>query len=225
MPFSPSTLDRERDKFVENPAGETSVRVFVSNETGDEIPVTGSFSAAPAPTGPFTITVVTVTDTASNPLASAYTDRVSLSIRNKSAGTTIYVGKDLTVTADDTATGGWEIGPNEDFNIDLDDSNNFTLIAPAGQSATVKILEIAGTGAGGGGGGMLSRISESPTGLINNANSIFSISQSPAGAEYFDLYLDGLLLDVTTHFTRTGTTINMVTAPNFGQTLRAVYWY
>lgn len=225
MPFRAAIKDREFDKFVENPAGETSVRVLVSNETGDEIPVTGNFTAAAAPTGPFKITVASVTDTAANPLASPYTDRVSLSIRNLSALNTIYLGKDLTVTADSAATGGWEIGPNEDFNIDLDDSNNFTLIAPAGQTATVKILEISGTGAGGGGGGMLNRISEAPTGLINNANSIFSISQLPAGAEYFDLYLDGLLLDVTTHYTRTGTTITMVTAPNFAQTLRAVYWY
>ncbi len=224
MPFRQATLDREFDKFLENPAGETSVRVYVANDSTDPVQVDGNLNIS-SPSGPFKITAVTVTDTAANPLASAFTDRVSLSIRNKSATDIVYFGKDLTVTADDTATGGWEIGPNEDFNIDLDSSNNFTLITTSGQSATVKILEIAGTGAGGGGGGMLNRISEAPTGLINSANSIFTISQSPAGSEYFDLYLDGLLLDLTTHYTRTGTTINMVTAPLFGQTLRAVYWY
>ncbi len=224
MPYRLATLDREHDKFVECPTGETSVRVCVANDATDPVIVDGNVSVS-SPTGPFKITVVTVTDVAANPLVAAYTDRVSVSIRNKDLADTIYFGKDLTVTADDTATGGWEIGPSEDFNIDLDDTNNFTLIAPPGQTAIVKILEIAGVGAGGGGGGVLNRISETPVGLINNANLIYTISQVPAGAEYFDLYLDGLLLDVTTHYTRIGTTVTMVTAPNFGQTLRAVYWY
>lgn len=99
-----------------------------------------------APTGPFSIRVATVTAVAADPLGGLpLTDRVSISIRNKDGANTIYFGKDASVTADDTATGGWEIGPGEDFNIDLDDSNAFYLICPAGQSAVVKILEIAST--------------------------------------------------------------------------------
>lgn len=144
MPFSPTVIDRERDKFVENPSGETSVRVMVSNESGDAVPVVGAFNIS-APTGPFNLTVTTVTDAAANPIASPLASRVSLSIRNKSPSVTIYFGNSVSVTAGDTATGGWEIGPNEDFNLDLTDDNGFYLIAPAGQSAVVKILEIAST--------------------------------------------------------------------------------
>ena len=33
MPFRPATLDREFDKFVECPSGETAVRVYVANVT------------------------------------------------------------------------------------------------------------------------------------------------------------------------------------------------
>ena len=68
-------------------------------------------------------------------------------------------------------------------------------------------------------------IQETPTGLINNANTSYVVSQTPLDAGSFKLYLDGLLLDLTTHYTRAGTAITMVTAPNFGQTLRANYKY
>lgn len=97
-----------------------------------------------APTGPFEITVTTVTSTAANPIGAPLTDRVSLSIRNKDGANTVYFG-DATVTADNAATGGWEIGPGEDLNIDLDSTNVFFLVTPAGQTAVVKILEIAST--------------------------------------------------------------------------------
>lgn len=68
-------------------------------------------------------------------------------------------------------------------------------------------------------------IQETPTGVINNANTTFTLSQTPLSAGSFKLYLDGLLLDVATHYTRVGTTVTMITAPNFGQTLRANYRY
>lgn len=96
-----------------------------------------------SPTGPFYITVATVTTVAANPIGAALTNRVSLSIRNKSAVNTVYFGASNTVTADNTATGGWEIGPQEDFNIDLDATNSFYLISTG--AAIVKIMEIAST--------------------------------------------------------------------------------
>jgi hypothetical protein len=98
-----------------------------------------------APTGPFEITVATVTDSAASPIAFPLSGRVSLSIRNKAAASVVYFGDSAAVTADDSATGGWEIAPLEDFNIDLDSSNVFFLITPLGQTAVVKILEIAST--------------------------------------------------------------------------------
>ena len=66
---------------------------------------------------------------------------------------------------------------------------------------------------------------ETPAGAVNNANTAFTLAQTPISAGSFKLYLDGLLLDLTTHYTRAGTTVTMVTAPNFGQTLRANYRY
>lgn len=75
------------------------------------------------------------------------------------------------------------------------------------------------------GGAAGTEIQETPTGLVNNANTTFTLSQTPNSVGGFKLYLDGLLLDLTTHYTRVGTTVTMVTAPNFGQSLRANYRY
>lgn len=135
MPLSPNINNREFDKFDLNSQGLTAVRVIADPAQVSDVHIL-------APTGPFNITPYTVTTTAANPLAIPLTARVSLSIRNKGANT-VYFGN-ATVTADDTVTGGWEIGPGEDFNIDLDDSNVFYLIVASGTS-TVKILEIAST--------------------------------------------------------------------------------
>ncbi len=146
MTLKQSIQDREYEKFGEKAGPQTAVHVIatIDNESGNPVPIDGSINIS-APTGPFEITVASVTATAANPLSAPLTARVSLSIRNKSASVTIYFGKNSSVTADDAATGGWEIGPGEDFNIDLNDSNTFFLIAPTGQTAMVKILEIAST--------------------------------------------------------------------------------
>lgn len=231
MPFSPVVLDRERDKFVENPSGETSVRVYVGNETGQEIPVTATFSgsvAAAAPTGPLKRLVTTVTDVAADPILVPLANRVSLVVRNKSLTNTIYLGEDNTITPDDTATGGWEIGPGEDFSLDLSEDNVFFLIAPAGQSAVVKILEIASAASSGGGGGLPGVMTqEVPSGLINGVNTTYTITTTPLGAGYFTLYLNGQYQRPGVDYTRVGTTITMAVAPTDTppETLDAVYWY
>lgn len=64
---------------------------------------------------------------------------------------------------------------------------------------------------------------EVPSGTINGVNVTFTLSQTPISADSFQLYQDGILLRLTTHYTRSGVTITMVTAPNFGQTLDAIY--
>lgn len=222
MPFQASTVDREHDKFVECPTGETSVRVCVANDSSDPVQVSGSFGAAAGPTGPFQITVVTVTDVATNPLTTNIPNRVSLSIRNRDLLDTVYFGKNALVTADDTATGGWEIGPNEDFNIDLDDSNNFFLITTAGQTALVKILEVASTGSG---GSVASRKQEPLIGVVDGVNVTFTVTQLPLSDDQFELFQDGILQRNPTHYTRSGSTITMVTAPVSPQELDAVYDY
>lgn len=135
--FGIEVLKKAALELVPGDKSEYKLRVSVVDGITGEVNIK-------APTGPFLITVTSVSSTAADPLTAALTDRVSLSIRNKSTDTTIYLGPTSSVTADDTATGGWEIGPNEDFNIDLDDSEVFYLITASG-SATVKILEIAST--------------------------------------------------------------------------------
>lgn len=227
MPFSTAIQDRERDKFVEKPVGETSVRVFVSNETGDAIPVTGSFSATSsyaAPTGPFLVSVATITDVSSNPIPVPLTDRVSLSIRNLSTTDTVYIGPSIGVTADNTATGGWDIGPGEDLHLDLNDANLFHAITPTGTSAQIKIMEISSNGAGGG-GSSLTAVKEIPSGAVDGSNTTFTISQIPASESRFLLFQNGLLLTVTTDYTRVGATITMTTAPAIGQELLCWYEY
>ena len=227
MPFSPAHTDRERDKFIENPAGETSVRVYISNEAGSEVPISGSFSSSyAAPTGPFLITVATITDVASNPIAAPLTNRVSVSIRNLSTTVTVYIGPSNTVTADNSATGGWDIGPGEDLHLDLDASNLFHMIATSGDTAFVKIMEIASSGSsGGGGGGSLTALQETPAGSVDGVNVTFTISQVPSTSGRFILFLDGLYLTPIVDYSTSGATITMVTAPAIGQTLGAYYEY
>ena len=219
MPFSPAVQDRERDKFVENPAGETSVRVYVGNETGQDIPVTGNFGVS-GPTGPFKITPVTITDTASNPIPTPLTNRVSVSIRNLSAITTIYFGSALTVTPDNTSTGGWDIGPGEDFHLDLDDSNLFYMIAPATETAVVKILEIASNG--GSGGSSLVRYKEVPSGAIPGNN--FTLSQIPAGDAYVDFYVNGELQTQGVDYTIASNVITTTVSLTATETVDSTYW-
>ena len=134
-PLPPNKNDREQDKFLWDPV------------RGVVVKVDGNFSGNvnfKAPTGPFLITNHTIGMTAVDPLPTPLTGRVSLSIRNRSTIDSIYFGADNTVTADDTATGGWQIGPREDFNIDLDATNSFYLIAST-SGIIVKILQIAST--------------------------------------------------------------------------------
>jgi hypothetical protein len=225
MPFSPVTLDRERDKFVEKPSGETAVRVYVANSTGEGIPIDGAIGVA-APTGPFSITPATISDVSSNPIITPLTNRVSVSIRNLSVTTTVYVGPTSGVTADNTATGGWDVGPGEDLHLDLDDSNLFHMITPATETAQVKIMEIASTFSGGGGGGSsLTYIQEQPTGPVNGINVTYLLSQLPDSAGVFVLFLNGVYQIPGTDYTRTVATVTMTTAPAIGQIMSAFYGY
>lgn len=226
MPFSPVTLDRERDKFVESPAGETSVRVLVSNESTDPVLVSG-LSAIAAPTGPLKRSVVTVTDTAADPIPTPLTNRVALSLRNKSTTATVYLGEDNTITPDNTATGGWEIGPGEDFSLDLNENNGFFLRTAVGETAIIKILEIASLASASTGGITLTgtMTQEVPGGTIDGSNTAFTIGNTPISSSYFTLYVNGVYQRLGQDYTRTGINITMIVAPSVGQQLDAVYWY
>lgn len=227
MTLPNNLVDREFQKFVETQLGETAVRTLIANTAADPVQVSGSISAsAAAPTGPFEVTIATVTDVASNPLVVPLSNRVSLSIRNLSAVTTIYLEKNATVTPDSIpgGTGGWEINPLEDLNLDLDENNIFFLVAPAGQTATIKIFEIASS-ASGGGGGSLTAIQEVLTGVVNGVNTVFTTSQTPDSAGGFLLFLNGVYQSTPTHYSRVGTTVTFVTAPAISQVPEAAYDY
>ena len=136
-----SSPDDARVVTVTSVSGnKTALDVSIAGSTGT---ITGDVNVR-APTGPFLVQVVTIGLVAVNPLPAPLSARVSLSIRNKSTTGTLYFKESNTVTADDSATGGWEIGPGEDFTIDIDDNNTFYLISnEAGVKA--KIIEIAST--------------------------------------------------------------------------------
>lgn len=66
---------------------------------------------------------------------------------------------------------------------------------------------------------------ETPSGTINNSNAAFTLAHTPLTNASVKLYQDGLILKQGTDYTITGTSITMTTAPNYGQTLYAVYNY
>lgn len=66
-----------------------------------------------------------------------------------------------------------------------------------------------------------SELIETPTGLVNGSNADFVITQDPKSGS-LKVYLDGLLdLDFT--YDGPSKTITMNTAPELGQTIKAVY--
>ena len=69
------------------------------------------------------------------------------------------------------------------------------------------------------------RKQESVSGTVNGVNVTFTVSQTPLNADGFQLYVNGVLQRLTTHYTRSGVTITMVTAPESGQELDAIYVY
>ena len=106
--------------------------------------VTGSFTPSGL-TKEIKVTTLQVGDSAVKLPATPLTDRNTLSIFNKSSTVTIYIDDENTVTADSTigGTGGWEVLPNERLNIDIKNAIELWAIAPTGQTAIVKLLEVA----------------------------------------------------------------------------------
>lgn len=95
---------------------------------------------------------------------------------------------------------------------------NFYAIYPSG-----------GGSGGGGGGGSVVWFNEQAAGVSNNSNTAFTISNVPADAATFQLYLggssplDGTLLQPGVDYTLVGVDITMTIPPNFGQKLYAYY--
>lgn len=144
MTFPNNLVDRELQKFVENPAGETSVRVLVSNEPDNPVNISGDFVVTGLKVALKT-TTMDITDTSQAVPTTPLSSRNSLSIQNKSNTDTIYIGQALTVEANSNVgtLAGWEIGPNETWNVDVTDAIILYAIAEAGKTVRVKVLELA----------------------------------------------------------------------------------
>lgn len=64
---------------------------------------------------------------------------------------------------------------------------------------------------------------ETPSGLVNGTNTVFTIAQAPLEGETVDVFLDGLKQRPGTDYTVSGSTITFTTAPVAGQTIRVDY--
>ena len=90
------------------------------------------------------ITTLVVGDTATLLPASSLTNRKSVNIHNTSATITLYVGNS-DVTADTVVgiTSGWEVPPKSRKFIDLAKAIDIYGRCPSGESATIKVEEVA----------------------------------------------------------------------------------
>jgi hypothetical protein len=68
-----------------------------------------------------------------------------------------------------------------------------------------------------------SEVQEVPAGLIDGVNLTYLLSKTPANAAALDIYLDGVLQVLGTHYELAGKTVTFYIAPAIGQELDAVY--
>lgn len=67
-------------------------------------------------------------------------------------------------------------------------------------------------------------VDSAPTGAINGVNTTYTIPSLPADSDLVEVFLDGLSLIPTTHYSISTTTLTMVDPPAAGQKLRVKYW-
>ena len=90
------------------------------------------------------VTTMHVTDIANQIPATPLAKRNAIAITNLDSVNTIYLGPS-TVTTGRTlgTTCGWEVGPNETFNVDITDGIEIYAIADSGVTVLTKVLELA----------------------------------------------------------------------------------
>jgi hypothetical protein len=64
---------------------------------------------------------------------------------------------------------------------------------------------------------------ETPTGSINSSNTSFTIANAPSPDTSLQIFQQGLLLNLTTNYTLSGSTITFVVAPTTGYVIKASY--
>jgi hypothetical protein len=78
-------------------------------------------------------------------------------------------------------------------------------------------------GAGSGGSTLNFSDGETPTGLINNSNRIFTLTNIPSPSLSLQLYLNGVFQQQTQDYTLSGASIAFAVAPQLGDILEAFY--
>ena len=126
-------------------------QVTTTDKAGDKVgldvcilnpSITGTFT--PAITGPILITGESVGDvSAAYPTAANQVNRGALSIRNIDPLNSVFIVNATGVSLAASSPDIWEIGPNETINTDFDDTNKVNLVAAAGQTVAIQIMEIA----------------------------------------------------------------------------------
>lgn len=113
-------------------------RVIVSDGITGEIVPAGVEEA-------FLVTTLEVTDTAATIPSTALSNRKSIVIRNLSTTDSIFIGPTSSVIAGDAigTNAGWDVGPNESFNVDFANAIEIYAIAEAGKTVKVKVFEAA----------------------------------------------------------------------------------
>lgn len=91
------------------------------------------------------VTTMTVSHTPTPLPATPLTKRNSLAVTNLSSSDILYIGFSSSVTADATigTNAGWEVGPNEGFNLDIQDDIIIYGITQSGITIKIKIMELA----------------------------------------------------------------------------------
>lgn len=106
--------------------------------------LTGEFVQA----GLFNAGKITTMDVGSTAVAiptTALSGRNSISVTNLSETDILYIGFNSSVTADrvNGITAGWEIGPREGFNLDIQDDIPIYGITEIGVTVKIKVMELA----------------------------------------------------------------------------------
>lgn len=103
-------------------------------------------------------------------------------------------------------------------------------IFPGGSALLIKVAaneyDLLGTQPGGGGAGDLTTTNfvfrETPSGTVNGSNQIFTLANPPTfGTE--QIFLDGVLQELTTDYTISSANITMIPAPATGSKIRVTY--
>lgn len=140
MAMSSNRSDREYKKFKETPSGETAVRIC--NDSDTPLVIEADVNIVPSTSGPIKITGATVTDSSAAFPATNQVGRASLSIRNIDTTESIWIVNSTGISKATAGVDIWEIGSDETFNIDFDDTNQVILVADSGKSVSIQIMEI-----------------------------------------------------------------------------------